>query len=65
MIVDIKCAGGCNTVLGSVELEEGQEYQGDVFYGMYCETCSLPVKQESELDILKKQVQELLNGKQS
>lgn len=62
---DIKCSGGCNTILGHVELEDGQEYQGDAYYGMYCENCPLPTmpQVESELDILKRQMQELLAKK--
>ena len=42
MAHDIKCAGGCGTILASVELTEGQEYQGDAFYGMYCDECTRP-----------------------
>lgn len=63
MTQEIKCSGGCDTVLGSVELGNGEFYKGDTYYGMYCESCPLPEKSESELDLLKKQMQEILDNK--
>lgn len=60
-MADIKCAGGCETILGNIELEINEEYRGDSYYGMYCENCPLPVSEKSELDLLKEQIQKLID----
>jgi hypothetical protein len=36
---EIKCIGGCGTVLGTVELEEGETFKGDSAYHLCCDSC--------------------------
>lgn len=47
MTHEIKCAGGCGKVLATVEIEEGQEYQSDQVYAMYCDECPKPNAEET------------------
>jgi hypothetical protein len=42
MTIDIHCAGGCGTVLGSVELENEEDFKGDAYYQNYCDDCVKP-----------------------
>lgn len=42
MTIDIHCAGGCGTVLGSVEVENEEDFEGDAKYQMYCDICAKP-----------------------
>jgi hypothetical protein len=42
MTIDIHCAGGCGTVLGSVELENEEDFKGDAYYQNYCDDCKKP-----------------------
>ena len=49
MTHEIKCSGGCGKVLASIELEEGQVYQGDTFFAMYCDECPKPNIEDTPL----------------
>jgi len=46
MTIDIHCAGGCGTVLGSVEVENEQDFKGDDSYQMYCDNCVKPNEEQ-------------------
>ncbi len=59
---EIKCTGNCGKVLGVIEIPDNEEYKGDAFYGMYCLDCDLPEPQESEIDKLNRQLQEIINN---
>ena len=57
--VNIKCANGCDTILGSVELDDISNFKGHAGYSMYCGNCNRTQKKESELEKLKKEIEEL------
>ena len=42
MTIEIHCAGGCGTVLGSVEVENEEDFKGDAYYQNYCDDCVKP-----------------------
>ena len=46
---DIKCADGCDTVLGSVDLDTTKgKYRGDAQYGFLCDPCSVKRRRVQE-----------------
>ena len=47
MIIEIKCAGGCGAVLGTVEVEKEEDFKGDNTYQMYCDNCPKPNVEET------------------
>ena len=48
MTIDIHCAGGCGTVLGSVEVENEEDFKGDAYYQNYCDDCKKPNQEPTE-----------------
>ena len=46
MTIDIHCAGGCGTVLGTTEVEKEEDFKGDNAYQMYCDVCPKPNAEE-------------------
>ena len=54
---NIKCTCGCGKILGQVETEF--EYLGDSYYCMYAEGCDIPLIPKTELELLKKELQDL------
>ena len=64
---DIKCAGNCGTVIGTVSFEDDRAYPGDGSYGIYCnmQTCTdkMPKikSQEEVISELKARIDELEN----
>ncbi|CAB4219939.1 hypothetical protein UFOVP1624_25 [uncultured Caudovirales phage] len=53
MTIDIHCAGGCGTVLGSVELENEEDFKGDAYYQNYCDDCVKPNTEPVEEGIVE------------
>lgn len=46
MTIEIHCAGGCGAVLGTTEVENQENYQGDNALQMYCDNCVKPNAEE-------------------
>ena len=58
MTIDIHCAGGCGTVLGSVELENEEDFKGDAYYQNYCDDCKKPNQEPDEEVIVEEPIVE-------
>lgn len=48
MTIEIKCAGGCGAILGSVEVEKEEDFKGDAYYQNYCDDCKKPNQEPTE-----------------